>query len=217
MSQQINLILPDLQPRVDPLSLPVVASLAALIVLLVAGLASWESVATQRLKTRQSAQAAEIEAARQQTDMLTQALAKRTVRPELAAEIETARLGVLQRQEALDALTRAGAGGQGYAGVFHGFAMQTMAGVWLTGFSVHGEQVEIRGRLTDPASLPTYIASLNGAPVFAGRRFAALAMQGVAADPGAPSRNAGEPARPPRPRYTEFTLRSSLPAAEGKP
>lgn len=214
MSQQINLILPELQQRLDPLSLPVVCSLAAATVLAVAGLVAWESTATQRLKARLNAQTEEIEAVRQQLDGLAQALAKRPLRPELLTEIETARLAVAQRREALDALTRAGAGGPGHAGIFRGFAAQTMPGVWLTGFSLHGDQIEIRGRLSEPATLPSYIAGLNGNAAFAGRHFAALAMQGVAANPGTPAGHAGELAKPARPRYTEFALRSNLPAAE---
>jgi len=213
MSQQVNLILPGLRPSLDPLSLPIVTSVAAVIVVVLAGLVSWESVSGGKLKTEQIVKSAEIEALRQQIEVLGQGLSKRAVNPELAVDIDSVRTEVAQRQVAFEALASAEADRQGYAGIFHGFSTQAVSGVWLTGFVVDGEGVEIRGRLTDSATLPTYIAKLNESAVFAGKRFAALSMQGA---PAAPETDAlVKAATAARPRYTEFTLRSSLPSDEG--
>ena len=85
----------------------------------------------------------------------------------------------------------------------------------LFGFAFAQKNIEIRGRLTDPALLPVYIGRLNAEPAFAGRRFAALDMKGVEPAPASAETPAAPPARAAvLPRHTEFVLRTEPEAAK---
>jgi hypothetical protein len=135
----------------------------------------------------------------------------------LDRQITTARLAVTQRQEVLSLIAQGDvAQGNAYSGLLQGFSRQMVDGVWLLGFGFAEKEIEMRGRLIDPALLPAYINKLNDEPAFAGRRFAALEMTGV--EPGDEKRpEAPEAAKNKAPtRYTEFVLRTELPAGQEK-
>jgi hypothetical protein len=86
----------------------------------------------------------------------------------------------------------------------------------LVGFGFSGKEIEIRGRLLDPALLPTYINRLNDEPAFAGRRFSALDMKGVdPADDKHDDPSVAAKTKAPA-RYTEFALRTELVASQEK-
>ena len=100
------------------------------------------------------------------------------------------------RVEIDDHLQRATAG---YTPYFSALSRQSQAAVWITGFSVAGNSgaIEIQGRMTDAAQLPTYLQRLNQEAAFKGRQFARLqlapaealtefTLSGLATDMGAP-------------------------------
>ncbi|MFZ5548866.1 MAG: PilN domain-containing protein [Pseudomonadota bacterium] len=66
----------------------------------------------------------------------------------------------------------------GYTNYFAALSRQSQASVWITGFSVAPNQgaIEIRGRMTDAAALPTYLQRLNQEASFKGRRFGRLQL-----------------------------------------
>ena len=66
----------------------------------------------------------------------------------------------------------------GYAGYFKALARQSVTGLWLTGVSVSGggRDIGIRGRTTDPATVPGYLARLTGEPLMQGKSFASLSI-----------------------------------------
>lgn len=216
MSQQINLLLPELRPRFDWLALPVVAGAAMAVLVLIVALSSLAALKSRDLQSRDSEQAARLTAAQQQIQVLGQALGARQADARLPAEIEAMRLAVTQRQEVM-AVINQGAVGQngGFSGLLQGFSRQMVDGVWLVAFTFAGKNIEIRGRLSDPALLPKYIKHLNDEPAFAGRRFAALDMKGV--DPANDKPDAAQVANKAvvSAPYTEFALRTEqLSAAE---
>lgn len=217
MSQQINLLLPALRPRFDWLALPVVfgAALAGLVMLgILAGLGVMQS---GKLRASEADIKSQVLTAQQQIQSLGQMLSARQGDATLDRQIATARLAVTQRQEVLSQIAQGDvAQGNAYSGLLNGFSRQTLAGVWLLGFGFAQKDIEIRGRLIDPALLPAYINKLNNEPAFAGRRFAALDMNGV--EPGDEKRpDAPEAAKTKAPmRYTEFVLRTELPAGQEK-
>lgn len=220
MSQQINLLLPELRPRFDWLGLPVVASaaLAGLLLLIaIASLTAWQG---NRLQARDSELNSRLLTLQGLLQTQAKALAGRQGDPGLPGQIEAARLSIGQRQEVVAVIEQGVVGGApGYSALLQGFARQAAPGVWLVGFSFAGKDVEIRGRLTEPGLLPGYISRLNDEPAFEGRRFARLDMKGV--DPLADARDAAPGAAPKSPapgRYTEFALRAEpLPAGEVRP
>lgn len=217
MSQQVNLILPELRPRFDWLGLPVVLSVAllGLLGLVAAGVSTNQQAA--RLTAQEAQVKARLQLMQQQSKEMGVALGARTGDASLPERIEELRLAVEQRQEAVKALGQGGEPGDpGFADSMRGFSRQVLDGVWLTAFSLSGQQIEIRGRLTEPSLLPIYIRRLNGEAAFAGRRFEALDMKGeLPQADGAGDGATGAPAvsRPSRP-FTEFSLRSDAAAKE---
>lgn len=213
MSQQINLLLPALRPRFDWLALPVVAgaSLAGLLLL-----CAWSAVSlvqVDQVRGREAAVRGQLASLQQQVQSLGRSLGARQTDDGLARQIEAVRLAISQRQEVLNLVAQGDiAGGNAYSGLLQGFSRQVLEGVWLVGFGFADQDIEIRGRLVEPALLPTYIGKLNAEPAFAGRHFSALDMVGV--DPAQPADAAAAtlaaPAVRPLPRYTAFTLRSGL-------
>ncbi|HZX31578.1 MAG TPA: PilN domain-containing protein [Rhodocyclaceae bacterium] len=206
MSQQINLILPELRPRHDWLAFPSVVGMAAFGLAIMAIAAGWGYFRVQTLTAAQVQLDGETKGLQQQVQSLSQLIASRKGNPALQDEIDSLK-DMLQQRDAILAVVEAGKlnPGAGYAEVMRGFARQTMDGLWLTEFSLSGNDAKIRGRLSDPSLLPLYIRRLNGESVFQGRRFAALNMS-------AGLSGTAEAA----PRYTEFVLTSDPVNQESK-
>lgn len=217
MSQQINLLLPELRPRFDWLGLPVVAGAALLSLLLVAGLAIFSMLSVQHLKADEAAINARATSLQQQVQSLAQAMAARQGNSALVPQIAALRSSISQRREVLEAIHQGPAeDSRGFSAYLQAFGKQTLDGVWLVGFAFAHKDIEIRGRLTEPSLLPRYIGKLNSEAIFAGRHFAALDMTGV--DPTVVS---GDPAVAPvkvkaPTRYTEFVLRTEQMLPETK-
>ncbi|WP_153108773.1 PilN domain-containing protein [Propionivibrio limicola] len=228
MSQDINLYEERLRPRRD-LATARNLGVAALVTLVaVSGLAAWSGhTATQKTA---AAAALQKQLAAEQEKLVAQSrlVSERRVSPALAAELDKARATLAGRTEVMSVLESGQLGNtSGFSRFFSGFARQASLDIWLTGFRMTrgGEEIEIRGRMFDPARLPTYVQGLSGDPVFQGRRFASLDMQGI--EPEAESKDSAlaqsAPARSTTsgnataklPRYVEFTLRSELPAVSG--
>jgi len=180
MSQQINLILPELRPRFDWLALPIVAGAALVGLLLLVAMATMTAVQVDGLRAREANIRNQLGALQQQVQLLGSSLGARKADTALEKQITVTRLAVSQRREVLNVIAQGDvAGGNTYSGLLQGFSRQIVEGVWLVGFGFAQRDIEIRGRLTDPALLPAYINRLNAEPAFAGRRFAALDMKGV--------------------------------------
>ena len=216
MSQQINLLLPELRPRFDWLALPVVAAAGAAGLLLIALLASAGVMRVNALKENETALRAQLTALQQQVQTLGQRLGARQGDTTLDQQLAAARLAVAQRQDVLNVVAQGDLpSSHAYSGLFEGFSRQVVEGAWLTGFGFAEKNIEIRGRLTDPALLPVYIGRLNNEPAFAGRRFAALDMQGIDPKDDKPeSATPGQARRVTLPRFTEFALRTEAEKAK---
>ena len=147
--------------------------------------------------------------------------------PELATEVESAKSTIAARQEVIEVLDSGALGRtSGFSPFMAGFARQAQSDLWLTGFRITagGDEIEIRGRMLDPSSLPGYVQRLNTVPAFQGRRFAALEMQRVDPEPlpegssaavssslpaTVPFTQGAQDPRPQRPLpFVEFLLRS---------
>ena len=210
MSQQINLLLPALRPRFDWLGLPVVAGAALVGLALISLMAILGQTRAVSLRAAEAEIKSQLTAAQQQVQALGQSLAARQGDTSLDRQISAARLALTQRQEVLAVIAQGDVTqGSAYSGLLQGFSRQTVNGVWLVGFGFADKEIEIRGRLLDPALLPTYINRLNNEPAFAGRRFAALDMKSVdPADEKRTDASSVDKARVPA-RYTEFALRTA--------
>lgn len=217
MSQQINLLLPELRPRFDWLALPLVAGAAAAGLVLLLAIGQFQGGREARLAATAADVDGQVQNLQQQVQALGPSVAARKANPALQDEIAALRTGADQRREVLAYVARdTGQGAPGFSAMLQGFARQHLDGVWLVGFGLSHGGLEIRGRLLDPALLPRYIARLNGDAAFDGRRFAALEMKGVAPQ-AAPAASDSAPVRLPPP-HTEFVLRTeAAPMLEKKP
>lgn len=147
----------------------------------------------------------------------------------LQDELGRASARLKQREELMAVLRTGGLGNtSGFARYLTAFARQPVGGVWLTGFSISGDEIELvlSGRVLQPDLVPAYIRALNREDVMRGRRVSELRLtareERDPAGTAAPGGSAGPAAKPPAApaRYVEFSLialRGSGPAAkEGK-
>jgi Tfp pilus assembly protein PilN len=219
VSQQINLYEPRLRPRHELATGRNVGVVALLLVVLMTALAVWTGTGAARRESEAAALQKQLVGEQERLAATVKVLAERKVSPALAAELEQAKAQLASRQEVTAVLDSGRFGNStGFASVMTGFARQTRSDLWLTGFRVTmgGDEIEIRGRALDPATLPQYMQSLSGEPVFQGRRFAALEMQDVEPeevprdDPTGAAQTANVEAAPVLrlPRFVEFVLRS---------
>lgn len=133
-------------------------------------------------------------------------------------EIARASARLKQREELLGVLRTGGLGNtDGFARYLTAFARQTLGGVWLTGFSIGGDesQLLVSGRALHPDLLPAYIRALSREEVMRGRRVSELRLTAREERPApgtaAPGANpAGESRPAPAPtRYVEFSFIAS--------
>ncbi len=197
MSAQINLYHPRFLKQREFLTLHnvVLAAVTTYGVLALIGGWAWQ---TANAKSESAAAAeAQLKLTKEQVDAATKAAMARKPSPQLAAELESAE-SMLRRREEIARLLESGAIGStgGFSDYMRGFARQAQEGLWLTGFSIGsgGNDMEVRGRMLNPATLPEYIRRLGAEKAFQGRNFAALSM-----NRGEQTSGAGPAATPPPP------------------
>ena len=117
----------------------------------------------------------------------------------------------LKQQEAVQRQMREvlrGSGAEastGYSDYLMALGRQAQGSLWITGLRLSGDgrDLELRGRTTDPAMLPPYLARLHGEERFKGRRFAQMEMRAVAEEADVPQ------------GVTEFILRGQMETQRG--
>ena len=228
MSQQINLYELRLRPvegwaTAQALAPVLVSVLAVAMIAVVVG-----SLLARRAEEATAAVQREQAQLQETLATLGKEIAQHVPPPALAAEVERARATLADRQAVMAQIDSGALGNTaGYSSFVAGFARQTQANLWLTGFGIAagGNEIEIRGRLLDPARLPAYVQRLNGEPAFQGRRFAALDLRRVDPDEAAaPPPPDGKPSAVGPTRYPEFVLRTEsvsaptpAPSSGGRP
>ncbi len=221
MTQQINLYETRLRPRVELATARNLAASAVVLLVVMTVLAVYVRQEASRKTAEHAALQIQLQAEQERVAALTKMVAERRVAPELTSDLARTRTMLATRSEVMDVLDSGKLGNaSGFSEFMYGFARQAQTGLWLTGFSIStgGEEIEIRGRLLDPAKLPGYVQRLSSEPVFKGRRFATLDMRSV--EPELPKAEAegvvkaaapvaGQPPVVALPRYVEFALRSA--------
>jgi hypothetical protein len=179
MTQQINLYDPSLLRQRDWLALGNVVAAALLLAVAVGLLGAWARQDLPALTAQAAANDAQLKTLRDQIATLGQQVANRKADPRVEQELGATRLLLAARAEVLAVLKqRLGPDADSFADYLRGFARQSVAGLWLTGFSFDAVSggMEIQGRTVDPALLPEYIRRLNKEQAFQGRAFAALKL-----------------------------------------
>ena len=217
MSQNINLFNPAFRKPRQLLKLSLVAQLLgiALVALIgyhyylqqqVSGLAA-ELAATEKLLRTQGGF----------VDKLKDRPVPPVTEAQLDTEISQLEAELKLAEESIAALKGGAFGSQrGFAEYLRAFSRQAVGGLWLTGFTIGGGELEIRGRTLSPDLLPSYIQRLNQERALAGYHIARLEMARPKAEPVADKgKGAGKAAR--APRFLEFSLASEPAGAEKTP
>src|SRR5262245_11909716 len=148
------------------------------------------------------------------TEKLKAEAAARKASASLEAETTALEAELKQAREAMDALKGSAIGNQqGFAEYLRAFSRQSVPGLWLTGLTIGGGEMEIRGRTVSAELVPGYVQRLNREKTLAGRSFARLEMSQPKAEPekGKDGRTGPRVAR-----YLDFSLATAEPAAAGK-
>lgn len=180
MSQQINLYNPILLRQKRYFAANTMLQALGLIALGAIGvtLFAWFQVAALSRQVREVQQARTNEEARMQR--VAPHLAPKAKNPLLRDEIQRVEAQIKAREQASFMLKSTAFGNtQGYSEYMRAFSRQAIDGVWLTGFVIAGagNELDLKGKLTNAALLPTYIEGLSKEPVLRGRTFATLEMQ----------------------------------------
>lgn len=118
--------------------------------------------------------------------MVNTEFAPRPTSPALEAEIAEAAAQLRSLQVVSGVLERGELGNTtGFSEYYKALARQNMTGLWLTGVSVAGTDIGIRGRAMEGSMVPGYINRLTREPVMQGKSFASLEIaQGEMKDEG---------------------------------
>ena len=126
----------------------------------------------------------------------------------LEEELKKVEAQAVAQQELVETLKTGAIGNaSGYSEYLRAFARQSLHGLWLTGFSITGDavQMSLSGAALNPDLVPTYVQRLNREKIMRGKAFAALQMQQAKVDKDKLTSR----------RYIEFTLQS-VEAESGK-
>ncbi|MBQ5964132.1 PilN domain-containing protein [Massilia sp. ZL223] len=208
MSQQINLFNPAFQPQKKVLTAATMAVSLALLAGGVGALASYGKMQTARLQEEANVGALRLEQKQARLASVSTEFAPRQKNREIDAQILEAEAQLAALRNISRVIERGELGDtSGYAGYFKALARQTVPGLWLTGVSVSGagQEIGIKGRSTDPATLPGYLNRLTQEPLMRGKSFTSLQI-GQAAPLVAAAAD-GKQGATPAP-YVEFSLQS---------
>ena len=175
MSQQINLFNPVFLKQKKIFSSKPMAQ--ALGVLLVGSLAmvAYGQYHVSKLEKEADAVNAQLVQKQARQEMVNAEFAPRTPSPALAAEIVEAEGQLRSLQRVAGVLERGELGNTtGFSQYYKALARQNMSGVWLTGVSVAGADIGIRGRAMEGSMVPGYITRLTREPAMQGKSFASL-------------------------------------------
>lgn len=185
MSQQINLVNPLLLKKRYAFGL---REMALGLGLILAGALAWGGFLHYRADTLE-ARAAEQEAlhaeAQRQLDEM-HALAQRPVSALLTERLAAVQAQVAQREALLATLSGTlGTTSTGFSGRLRALALGRIEGVWLNGFTLAHERVELRGSALHAGLLGDYLDRLGRQPPFAQMKFSGMHAAQVASGEGA--------------------------------
>ena len=207
MSQQINLYNPVFLKQKKYFSLVAMLQALGLIILgsaLFYGYADYQvgQLARQSDDTTKRYAAEQAKLARYAAEFSLQASGQN-----LENELRKVEAQLAGQQALVNAFKHGGVGNaDGYSEYLRAFARQSVHGLWLTGFSITGDAVQLglSGAALKPDLVPAYIRRLNREKVMRGKAFAALQMQQPKAEGGKAL------------RYVEFSLQSVVAGGAAK-
>lgn len=165
MIQQVNLFLPEFQPRNELISGIRVLQLAVVVLIIMAIMTVTNNLRTRSL--RMELQTAQAQLARQTaiTEELQQNLARRSSDPSLVQEMNDREQRIAESREMLDFLRGSNLGNiSGFSEYVKDLSRATFDGMWLTEFNLlnGGQHVYLKGIAQKSAMVPDFINRLAG-------------------------------------------------------
>jgi hypothetical protein len=179
MSQQINLLNPELMTVKHWLDARMMLLLAGFAAMLMLAAYGWTRHQVTQLKQAQLVSAGELALVKEQLSRSMLQHEPRAPSKTLEEQVKLAEAALSRRQQVLEFLQGGGYGNaQGFSPYMQAFAHQSVKGLWLTGFAVDDalSQIRITGRTLQPELVPVYISALGQEPALKGREFSALSM-----------------------------------------
>lgn len=180
INQQINLFQPIFRKERKLLSFHVLVQASAAVLLALMLMYGWGLWQVREMR----ADLAQLQAQATQRNAQLTALGAQLAQTKAdnGPQQELARLEqeMLARRKVVNALLEVRESySQGVSGYLEGFARQTPAGLWLTGFRLQGggEGLMIRGSAQKPELVPSFVERLAAETMLAGTRFGLLQMQ----------------------------------------
>jgi hypothetical protein len=206
MSQQINLYNPQFEHQTQIFTPRALAGALGALCLALLALAAVDEVRVARLQGEADAGARRVAQAEKRLAEATVAYPPRARDAHLAAELQDADAEHAALQRVRERIERGELGDtHGYAEDFRALARQSVDGLWLTGVTIAGSDIGVRGRALDPALVPGYLTRLRNEPVLQGKVVGSMLI-GQAAPlktRGADGKDSEAPAP-----YVEFSLQS---------
>lgn len=208
MAQQINLFNPSFRKQKDHFSAVTMLQALALLFGGVMGFYGYAMYETRAL-ARAAVETGRLwKAQSEQLGQFTRDFSPQGRSRQLEEDLARLNSQFKQRQEMLAVLSTGGLGNtEGFSRYLTAFAHRTLAGVWLTGFTIGGDESELvlNGRALHPDLIPAFIRALNREEVMRGRRVSELRLTArEERDTAGAAAPAKAPAAPGR--YVEFSL-----------
>ena len=204
MSQQVNLYNPIFLKKRKMFSSVTMAQALGLLLLGLLVFYGYARFQVANLQTESVRSTKRMEAAQARVARLAPQFGPRLKSADIEAKIKQAE----EELQALDAVQGAlhkgnVVSGSGFSPYFKALARQVVAGLWLTNFSISGDEMAISGRTVKPELVPDYIHRLGQEPVMQGHKFATLEMH----QPEAAATKEGKAGAVPP--FVEFSLQST--------
>ncbi|HEU0187970.1 MAG TPA: PilN domain-containing protein [Gallionellaceae bacterium] len=202
MSQQINLFNPQLLRQKQYFAVGTMLQGMLLIVLGAALFYAYALYQVQQLTAQSEESTKHYTAALAKLERFSADYSPQQARQLLEDELKKNEARAQAQRELINKLKSGDIGNtMGYSEYMRAFARQAVNGLWLTGFEITGDAVQMRisGAALNPELVPGFIKRMGQEKVMRGKEFATLQMQQHKYDEGKP---AGRP-------YLEFTLQSS--------
>lgn len=234
MSQQINLLNPDLIKKDSLLSQTNIALAAGLFLFATVGFYIFENNYLMELESQNIATAHQLSDLKETINQLVAKQHNQQGKTStLATKIEALERKKMHQQAIINSVNQNSIKtGQSYAALLRAFSKQSLDGLWITGLSIDqdAQNLSIKGRTLNADLVPEFIAKLRAEPALNGKTFTDLNMVKVTPEPvkettqsvkvNKPKSDAAATLMPAevkvaiqQPEYIEFTLQS-IPATD---
>lgn len=172
MKSQINLYHKEFHPVFEVYTgqnLVIASVFCALLVGVATGVAHYFKATAQSDLTRVQSSLNRVE---REVEELRMELQARTHNPVLKAKLASATQNVETQQVLVSQIqSLSGLKNKSFSGLFDAFASNNKSNLWLTSFTVNENDLTIKGELSQPSALPSWINGLTNTQYFNGQEF----------------------------------------------